>query len=161
MSDNPIEALNEKQHNFMINHFFKGMTQQDAYLEAGYDAEPGASAKSAASQLANKDKIKKALKAVDADEYTETTKKIGTLQISDKVKDAVATLGKIQRGEFDDANKARVMKESAVEVLDRAGVTKKQQKTEEGKLSFNFDLSESEAREIEADFSEIDEDDDE
>lgn len=157
MSNNPIEKLNEKQYQFMINHFVKGMTQQDAYLEAGYDAEPGPSAKSAASQLANKEKIQKALAELDTDQFTESTKKIGTLQIADKVKDAIDTLGKVQRGEFDDPNKARVMKESAVEVLDRAGITKKQPKTEEGKLNFNFDLSESDAREIEAEFADLDE----
>lgn len=156
MSDNPVSDLNEKQYNFMINHFIKGMTQQEAYLEAGYDAEPGASAKSAASQLANKDKIKEALKELDEDEFNAPNKKIGELQISDKIRQAIDTLDKIQNGDFDDPNKARVMKESAIEVLDRAGITKKEPQQEEGRLQFNFDLNESEAREIESEFAELD-----
>ena len=159
MSKDAVDQLNEKQYNFMINHFIKGMTQQEAYLEAGYDAEEGASAKSAASQLASNDNIKEALKEIDEDEFSAPNKKIGELQISDKIRQAIDTLGEIQDGDFDDANKARVMKESATEVLDRAGITKKQPQTEEGKLQFNFDLSESEAREIESEFAELDEED--
>ena len=158
MKDDATNDLNEKQYNFMINHFIKGMTQQDAYLEAGYDAKEGASAKSAASQLANNDKIKEALKEIDEDEFNTPNKKIGELQISDKIRQAVDTLDEIQNGDFNDPNKARVMKESAIEVLDRAGITKKQPQTEEGKLQFNFDLGESEAREIESEFAELDED---
>lgn len=156
MSKDPIEELNDKQYQFMINHFAKGMTQQEAYLEAGYDAEPGASAKSAASQLANSEKIQKAVANLDTERFTESTKKIGTLQIADKVKDAIDTLGKIQRGEFDDPNKARVMKESCLELLDRAGITKREPAREEGKIQFDFNLSESEAREIESEFAELD-----
>ena len=158
MNDSPVENLNDKQYQFMINHFAKGMTQQEAYLEAGYGAEEGPSAKSAASQLANSEKIQKAVANLDTEQFTASTKKIGTLQIANKVKDAIDTLGKIQRGEFDDFNKARVRKESAIQLLDRAGITKKQPQTEEGKLSFNFDLSESEARDIEADFADIEDD---
>lgn len=156
MPKNAIEKLNENQYDFMINYFVKNMTQEDAYLEAGYNAKPGNSAKAAASQLANNDKIKKAVKELDTDEFTEPNKKIGELQISDKIRDAINTLSKLQKGEFDNSKKARVMKESAVEILDRAGIMKKKPQSEEGQLNFNFDLSASEAREIEADFAELD-----
>ena len=155
MSDNPIEELNEKQHKFMLNYFVKGMTQEDAYLEAGYNAKPGSSAKAAASQLANKEKMKKAVSELDEKDMTEPNRKLGEIQISDRVRQAIDTLEKVMNGEIEDFNKARVMKESAVEILDRAGINKKKPRTEEGQLNFNFDLSESEAREIEADWSEL------
>lgn len=157
MSDDPFENLNERQTKFVQN-YVAGMTQQEAYLEAGYGAQEGASAKSAASQLANKDKVKEAIVEMDASTITSPNKKLGEIQISNHVQDAIDTLAKIQRGEFDDFNSARVMKESATEVLSRAGIIKKQPQTEEGKLQFNFDLSESEAREIEADFADIEDD---
>lgn len=158
MTDNPIEELNDKQHQFMINYYVKGMTQEEAYLEAGYDAKPGASAKSAASKLANKDKMKRAVAELDEKDMTEPNRKLGEIQISDRVRQAIDTLEKVMNGEIEDFNKARVMKESAVEILDRAGINKKKPRTEEGQLNFNFDLSESEAREIESEWSDLGDD---
>lgn len=157
MSDDPFENLNERQTKFVQN-YVAGMTQQEAYLEAGYEAEEGPSAKSAASQLANKDKVKKAIAEMDKKSMTEPNRKLGEIQISNHVQSAIDTLQKINNGEFDSAKEARVMKESATEILDRAGIMPKKAQTEEGQLNFNFDMSESQAREIEAEFADVEDD---
>lgn len=155
MSDDPFENLNERQTKFVQN-YVAGMTQQEAYLKAGYEAEEGPSAKSAASQLANKDKVKKAIAEMDEKSMTEPNRKIGEIQISNHVQSAIETLRKIQDGEFSNFNEARVRKETATEILDRAGVMPKKPREQEGQLNFNFDLSESEAREIETELAELD-----
>ena len=95
---------------------------------------------------------------MDEKSMTEPNRKIGEIRLSGHFQSAIETLSKIQNGEFDNFNEARVRKETATEILDRAGIMPKKPQTEEGKLSFNFDLSESEAREIEADFADIEDD---
>jgi len=149
-----FDKLNERQIKYVQNRV-AGKTQEDAYLEAGYDAKPGNSAKAAASQLEKKDKIRQAIQEIDEGDLTEPNRKMGEIRISEYVKKAVDVLNKIQSGDFDDPNKARVMKESAIEVLDRAGIMPKKAKTEEGQLNFNFDLSDSDVREIEAEYAEL------
>lgn len=141
-----LKDLNPKERKFVEILYESGedKTLADAYLEAGYNADKeSGSAASAASQKKSQPKIQEAL-----DQLKEGTKEEGKSMITNSIKDAVQTLRNVMNGDIDDPQDARVRKESALALLNRAGLIEEEPDQNKGDINLNFDISPEEEQEI-------------